>query len=241
MERIYKIQAAFETSFDSFTEYRMTKAWPNRKEQPVRDVKDLIQIANVYLRERQMVIIERAAKELNDQVFRSEVKRIERYFSLDGYTKEYPKTNTKTKMREGSYVEHYNYERLLSDLENGEISESVTRGGLDFAAQLYAETLLYDWLLANMELEVLPVPKRLVWNGQKNALADIFYQLKTMVTEKGQPLLDASNEVLAQFLKGNFECFKNTSLGAIQNYFEMPEKRTSKKSKDKITLTRGGE
>jgi hypothetical protein len=91
-----------------------------------------------------------------------------------------------------------------------------------------------------IEEPATPAYKRLTWNGQKNTLADVFYQLKMLYNDKGQPFLDASNEALAQFLKDNFECFKDTSIGTIQNYFEMPEKRP-KKTKDKIHLKRGGE
>lgn len=243
MERIYQIKAAFETSFHSFTEYRMTKAWPNRKEQPMRVVKDLIQFANEFLQEYQMLIIERAAKESSISVYSSEIERIENHFSLEGYTKAYPKINPKTQIQVGHFVEHYNYELLISDLKKGEISEGITFGGLDFAAFIYSETLKYHWLqntLNKNQSETRPMSKRLIWNGKSNALADIFFQLRELKTDSGESFLEGSNDDLAEFLINNFACFEGNKLSTVRTYFDRSKPNMRPQlGKNKLTITRG--
>lgn len=243
MDQINRIKAAFESSFIKFAEYRMTKKWPNRKEVPSRPTKVLIDYAFEFLQEYQMDIIERAATKPAGSVFQIEIKRIENHFSLEGYTRGYPKIDTKTKVNTGTFVVHYNFEKLLNDLERGEISESITYGGLDFAAFIYSETLKYIWLLKILDEnqpEIRPMNNRLIWNGKANALADIFFQLRELKTADGKPFLEGSNDDLAEFLIKNFVCFEDNKIGTVRTYFDRskPNKRPQL-AKHKLTITRG--
>lgn len=74
--------------------------------------------------------------------------------------------------------------------------------------------------------------KYLVWNGNKNVLADIFLQLKEL------ELLATNNKAIARLLRNNFECFKDTEITTIKGYLEKPEKRPQKDSA-KLTIVRG--
>lgn len=81
----------------------------------------------------------------------------------------------------------------------------------------------------------------LIWNGNKNTLIDIFYQLKTMITKKGGnylPFLDNTNEEIAAFLKANFAIFKNTTTKTIETTLSKEDLRP-KKSTGKISLVEG--
>jgi len=65
---------------------------------------------------------------------------------------------------------------------------------------------------------------KLTWNGQKNVLTDIFYQLKRTYNNKQEPLLPNSNEDIALFLKNNFECFSDTAISTIIGMLKTKER-----------------
>jgi len=82
-----------------------------------------------------------------------------------------------------------------------------------------------------------PLPtqlKKLKWNGQKNILIDIFYQLKKLNNDKSQPLLPNSNEDIALFLKNSFECFDDTEISTIVGVLKKSER--PKKSEKRIII-----
>lgn len=56
---------------------------------------------------------------------------------------------------------------------------------------------------------------RLTWNGQSNALIDVFRQLKTMVNNKNEPLLVDSYDDIATYLMNSFTNFEHTKRGTI--------------------------
>jgi hypothetical protein len=85
--------------------------------------------------------------------------------------------------------------------------------------------------------------QKLIWNGQKNTLVDIFHQLRNMtVNKKGTPipLIDNSYDEIATFLKENFHCFDNTTLRTVHTTLTKEENKP-KKSTNKITLIQGFE
>lgn len=92
--------------------------------------------------------------------------------------------------------------------------------------------------------EIAPPPSNsptLIWNGNKNTLIDIFYQLKMMTTKKGGsylPILDNTNEEIADFLKANFAVFKSTTTKTIETTLSRADLRP-KKSTGKISLIEG--
>ncbi len=92
--------------------------------------------------------------------------------------------------------------------------------------------------------EIAPPPSNsptLIWNGNKNTLIDVFYQLKMMSTKKGGnylPFLDNTNEEIADFLKANFAIFKNTTTKTIETTLSREDLRP-KKSTGKISLVEG--
>jgi hypothetical protein len=88
--------------------------------------------------------------------------------------------------------------------------------GLEYLASLERE------LNRESESETAPIisnappnPIRLTWNGQSNALIDMFRQLKTMVNDKREPLLADSYDDIATFLMNSFTNFEHTKRGTI--------------------------
>jgi hypothetical protein len=82
---------------------------------------------------------------------------------------------------------------------------------------------------------------KLIWNGNKNTLIDIFYQLKNMPAMKGNkalPLLDNTYEEIAIFLKENFETFKETKVKTIETVLTKGDQKPTKPN-GKISLVRG--
>jgi len=78
------------------------------------------------------------------------------------------------------------------------------------------------------------LPMKLKWNGQKNALIDIFHQLKHIQGKSGQPLLPNSSDEIAQFLLNNFECFSGNSISTIRT--QLDKKDNIKKSEKRIEI-----
>lgn len=72
---------------------------------------------------------------------------------------------------------------------------------------------------------------KLKWNGQKNALTDMFRQLKNIVNSKNEPLISASYEDIALFIKEGFTDFENTELSTILGQLKRAEliKKTDKR------------
>lgn len=140
--------------------------------------------------------------------------------------------------------DEYKYKYSFAALEE-HLATGKLEGGHGPACfvNLIANIKFYFWL-KDLEKETpieQPTPaqvKRLIWNGGKNALADVFYQLKTLCTDENKPFLDASNEQIAEFLKMNFECFNDTQISTIKEYLEKDEKRP-KKATSKISVMRG--
>lgn len=92
------------------------------------------------------------------------------------------------------------------------------------------------------EQQVNPNNKlKLIWNGNKNTLIDIFYQLRNMPSMKGSnnfPLLDNTYEEIAIFLKENFDIFRDTKIKTIEDVLTK-ESQKPKKPNSKITLKKG--
>lgn len=56
---------------------------------------------------------------------------------------------------------------------------------------------------------------KLKWNGQKNALIDIFRQLKAITNSDNEPLIASSYADISVFLKQNFVDFEETEISTI--------------------------
>jgi hypothetical protein len=83
----------------------------------------------------------------------------------------------------------------------------------------------------NQSTNFMQGTKKIIWNGQKNALADIFRQLKNMNNSKNQPLIANSYEEIAQFLKDNFVCFENNTISTIVGTLKKNNDNLKQKSK----------
>ncbi len=76
----------------------------------------------------------------------------------------------------------------------------------------------------------------LPWNGSKNTLAHLFYQLQNEVkNDKGEVMIPAQKIDLARFLKRNFEVFHDTEIDTIRGYFDKYRNKP-KKEKNKLNL-----
>lgn len=76
---------------------------------------------------------------------------------------------------------------------------------------------------------------KLIWNGQKNALCDIFRQLKNMYNTSNEPLVSNSYDEIAQFLKLNFDCFSNNELSTIVGMLKKEQHKLKQSHKIQIT------
>lgn len=79
---------------------------------------------------------------------------------------------------------------------------------------------------------------KLTWNGQNNALTDLFVQLMDMEVQgaRGRVKLVPNNlKEIAQFLKQSFTCFENTKVTTIETTL----KTERPKSSQRFTISRG--
>ena len=72
---------------------------------------------------------------------------------------------------------------------------------------------------------------KLQWNGQKNALIDLFRQLKNIANEHNEPLIANSYDDIATFIMNNFTNFEGTKRGTILTQLKTASlvKKTEKK------------
>ncbi len=75
---------------------------------------------------------------------------------------------------------------------------------------------------------------RLTWNGQSNALIDMFRQLKTMVNNKNEYLLADSYDDIATFLMNGFTNFEQTKRGTILTQLKTND--LVKKTEKRVTI-----
>jgi hypothetical protein len=75
---------------------------------------------------------------------------------------------------------------------------------------------------------------KLTWNGQSNALIDMFRQLKTMVNSKNEPLLANPYDEIATFLISNFTNFENVKNSTVRR--QLKENNLVKKTEKRITI-----
>jgi len=99
---------------------------------------------------------------------------------------------------------------------------------------------LWSWLegevseLENNSKTVTQSNSKLVWTSNKNALADLFVQLKRMNK------ITSTNNEIAHFLKNNFTCFESQKTKTIEGYFDENKSQTiSPSSKHKLTIVEG--
>ncbi len=202
--------------------------------------------AAAYFNDFQREFIEARSKAENSLAFlKKELERIELLFSLPTYSVEFPVRIRDGKNQEIKRTEnqtfYYDFSAIEEDLPQGRIKGESQQGVI---SHLLAMAKFYLWLkdMADSAQVEQPTPaqgKRLIWNGAKNALAYIFYQLKyEHTTEERKPILEASNEDLAEFLKANFECFKDDKITSIMAYFENTGKHPLK-GKNRFVISRG--
>jgi hypothetical protein len=75
---------------------------------------------------------------------------------------------------------------------------------------------------------------KIVWNGQKNVLIDIFYQYKREYTKDKKPIISNSNEEIAHFLKNTFSCFENTKIDTIKTQLNKSDR--PKKAENRLKI-----
>ena len=96
----------------------------------------------------------------------------------------------------------------------------------------YSEFVLHQINeIANPQSNLMTNNLKLNWNGNKNVLIDIFYQLKRIKGKDNNFLITNSNEEISQFLKENFDCFANTKLSTIMGQLKSSQ-RPNKRSID---------
>ncbi len=231
MEKIIKLKNLIEEALDKYESFDSAI-----EEIGIETTSMALKIdADKYLKEHQDEFIKNRYRANDSTAFlKKEIERIEGVFSMSAYCLYY----------EGSDFFDTRKEYCLFDAVEMYLPQGIIDyGGADFIAHILAEANFYLWL-KEQEKEMLieyPTPaqgKRLIWNGAKNALADVFYQLKNLNTDEKKPFLDASYERIAEFLKMNFECFNDTQIRTIKEYLEKDEKRP-KKSTSKISVMRG--
>lgn len=156
-----------------------------------------------------------------------------------------------------SNLERLNYlKKILEDYEKEQLEKMLISNPLTFAIQKSQKDLSeigqmkfteklkilikhYEKNDHNFEKNIqINSNPRLIWNGKKNTLADVFYQLKKMNGSNNQPYLEGSDTDIAIFLKNNFECFKDNSIETILNYFRREDSRP-KLGKNKLTIVKG--
>ncbi len=251
MEKIIKFKKLIEEAlakYDGFEVYVLPSSRINvfsDMPKTLKSSKDIKIGEKAYLNDFQREFIEAQRKAENSLAFlKKELQRIELLFSLPTYSVEFPVRIRDGKTQEIKRTEnqafYYDFSAIEEDLPQGRINWKSQHG---VVSHLLATANFYLWL-KEQEKEMLieyPTPaqgKRLIWNGAKNALADVFYQLKNLNTDEKGPFLDASYERIAEFLKMNFECFNDTQIRTIKEYLEKDEKRP-KKSTNKISVMRG--
>lgn len=86
----------------------------------------------------------------------------------------------------------------------------------------------------NVEPPSGPNGLKLIWNGQKNALCDIFRQLKNIHNSKNEPLISNSYDEIAHFLKLNFDCFESNELSTIVGMLKKDHPKLKQSNKIEI-------
>lgn len=252
MEKIAQLKNLIEAALSKYSKFNFR--YPPHVNTftgaPIQSFKasDLKEMAEEYLIDFQKEFIEGLKTTDNERGYwGKEVRRVESLFELPSYTVDLRVITRDGKTQEVKedkfYPHYYKFTEIEEDLSEGRI---YSEGGPGCIAHLLATAHYYFWLIEkepqtmnrNNNFEHSTPNKRLVWNGANNTLADIFYQLKQITNEDRKPMLDASNELIAEFLRANFECFKDTSISTIKEYFEKENKRPQK-AINKITLTKG--
>ncbi len=250
MEKIIRIKNLIEEALATHTGFEpyflpSSNAWSDMPK-ILKPSEELKTAAAEYLIDFQREFIEARRRADNSLAFlKKELERIEGLFFLPTYSVEFPVRVRDGKTQEELRIEketfYYDFDAIEADLPQGRIKGESQHGVICY---LLATANFYLWLkeLADEAQIEQPTPaqgKRLIWNGAKNALAYILYQLKNEhFTDERKPILEASNEDLAEFLKVNFECFKDDKITSIMALFENREKHPQK-DKNRFVISRG--
>lgn len=243
MENIIKFKNLIEAALAKYPHLKQYRL-PGEMNGRICHSSQILRTSNEILIGLQQRFIEDRHKADDSTAFiRKGVQRIEGLFLLPTYSATYEFTTTVKGENPKNYSKtfHYDFESIEKDLPQGRIKR---KDGEHLIPDLLATANFYLWL-KELEKET-PIEqstptqgKRLIWNGAKNALAYIFFQLKyEHLTESNTPVLDASNEDLAEFLKANFECFKDDKITSIMAMFENREKHPQK-GKNRFVVSRG--